>query len=102
VKCPKCGSENIKQAGKYKGKYKASQGYRCKDCERYFVERDGFEGKHYSKEVIVRALHLYAGGSRLRKSTITSAAFQLLASPVDDLGMGARIFEAPLAFCREA
>jgi transposase-like protein len=67
VKCPKCGSENIKRAGKYKGKYKTSQGYRCKCCGKYFVERDGFERKHYPKEVIVRALHLYIEGLSLSK-----------------------------------
>jgi transposase-like protein len=47
LKCPDCGSERVKRAGKYRGKYKTSQGYRCKDCKRFFVERDGFEGKHY-------------------------------------------------------
>jgi transposase-like protein len=60
--------ENIKRAGKYKGKYKTSQGYRCKDCGRFFVERDGFEGKHYPKHVIVQALHLYVEGYSLSKT----------------------------------
>lgn len=67
MKCPHCKSENIKRAGKYRGKYKTSQGYRCKDCGKYFVERDGFEQKHYPKEVIVRALHLYVEGLSLSK-----------------------------------
>ncbi|MGC8816327.1 MAG: DDE-type integrase/transposase/recombinase [Candidatus Hadarchaeum sp.] len=67
MKCPDCGSERVKKAGKYKGKYRTSQGYRCKDCNRYFVERDGFEGKHYPKEVIVQALHLYVEGLSLSK-----------------------------------
>ena len=56
----------VKRAGKYRGKYKTSQGYRCKDCKR-FVERDGFEGKHYPKDVIVQALHLYVDGLSLSK-----------------------------------
>jgi transposase-like protein len=67
VKCSKCGSENIKRAGKYHGKYKTSQGHRCKDCGKYFVERDGFEGKHYPKEVILQALFLYVAGLSLSK-----------------------------------
>lgn len=67
MKCPHCTSERVKKAGKYQGKYKTSQGYRCKDCKRFFVERDGFEGKHYPKEVIVQALHLYVEGLSLSK-----------------------------------
>lgn len=67
MKCPDCGSERVKRAGKYGGKYKTSQGYRCKDCKRFFVERDGFEGKHYPKDVIVQALHLYVEGLSLSK-----------------------------------
>jgi transposase-like protein len=57
----------VKKAGKYRGKYKISQIYRCKDCGRAFVERDGFEGKHYPKEVIVQAIHLYVEGLSLSK-----------------------------------
>lgn len=67
MKCPHCASDRVKKAGKYQGKYKTSQGYRCKDCKRFFVERDGFEGKHYPKEVIVQALHLYVEGLSLSK-----------------------------------
>ena len=57
----------MKRAGKYRGKYKTSQGYRCKDCKRFFVERDGFEGKHYPRDVIMQALHLYVDGLSLSK-----------------------------------
>jgi len=67
MKCPYCHSERVKKAGKYQGKYRTSQGYRCKDCKRYFVERDGFEGKHYPKEVILQALFLYVEGLSLSK-----------------------------------
>jgi len=57
----------VKRAGKYRGKYKTSQGYRCKDCKRFFVERDGFEGMTYPKEVITEVLHLYVEGLSLSK-----------------------------------
>ena len=67
MKCPDCGSERVKRAGKYRGKYKTSQGYRCKDCKRFFVERDGFEGMTYPKEVITEVLHLYVEGLSLSK-----------------------------------
>lgn len=67
MKCPKCGSGNIKRAGKLRNKYAEKQGYRCKDCGRYFVERDGFEHRSYPKHVILQALHLYAEGLSLAK-----------------------------------
>ena len=41
--------------------------YCCKRCGRFFVERDGFEGKHHPKEVIVQALHLCVEGLSLSK-----------------------------------
>ena len=65
--CPDCGSSEIKKAGKLENKYVTKQGYRCKKCGRYFVERDGFEGKTYPKEVIVDAVHLFVEGLSLSK-----------------------------------
>lgn len=67
MKCPYCPSERVKKAGKYQGKYRTSQGYRRKDCKRCFVERDGFGGKRYPKEVILQALFLYVEGLSLSK-----------------------------------
>jgi transposase-like protein len=67
VKCPACKSQKTKRAGKYRGKYRVNQRYRCKECGRSFVEHDGFERKHYPKEVFVQALHLYAEGLALEK-----------------------------------
>ena len=43
------------------------QGYRCKDCKRYFIERDGFEDMTYPKEIIVLVLHLFVEGLSLSK-----------------------------------
>ena len=47
------------RAGKLRNKYVTKQGYRCKDCRRYFIERDGFEGMTYPKEIIAAVLRLY-------------------------------------------
>jgi transposase-like protein len=52
----------VVKTGSVKDKYLTKQGYRCKGCGRYFVERDGFENRSYPKDVIVQALHLYVGG----------------------------------------
>lgn len=65
MKCPRCGSSRVIKAGKIQRKYQVRQGYECKDCNRYFVERDGFEGRHYPKQVILQALHLYVQGLSL-------------------------------------
>lgn len=65
--CPHCGSSWTNKAGKVKNKYVTKQGYRCPECGRFFVERDGFQGKSYPKEVIVEVLHLYVEGLSLSK-----------------------------------
>lgn len=67
MKCPHCGSGRVIKAGELKNKYLTKQGYRCKDCRRFFVERDGFEHRSYPKHIILQALHLYAEGLSLEK-----------------------------------
>jgi len=67
MRCPHCGSSRLKKAGKAKNKYVTKQAYRCLDCKRYFVERDGFEGMTYPKEIIVAVLHLFVEGLSLSK-----------------------------------
>lgn len=67
MKCPNCGSSRTIRAGKKRNKYVTKQGYRCKECKRYFVERDGFEDMTYPKEVITEVLHLYVEGLSLSK-----------------------------------
>jgi hypothetical protein len=66
MRCPYCGSSRTIRAGKKRNKYVTKQGYRCKDCRRFFVERDGFENRTYPGE---RALvpHLYVEGLSLSK-----------------------------------
>lgn len=67
MRCPHCGSSRIIRAGKKRNKYVAKQGYRCKDCRRFFVERDGFENRTYPGEIIALVLHLYVEGLSLSK-----------------------------------
>lgn len=67
MSCPYCESEHVIKAGKRKNKYVTKQGYRCKSCKRWFIERDGFEGMTFPKEIIVEALHLYVEGLSLGK-----------------------------------
>ena len=62
---PQCGSERVIKAGKTKRKYVTRQGYRCKESRHYFVERDGFEGRHYPGKVISQVLYLYVAGLSL-------------------------------------
>lgn len=66
--CPYCKKEDkVVKRGKRKNKYVVKQQYWCKRCEKYFVERDGFEGMTYPKEIIVKVLHLYVDGLSLSK-----------------------------------
>ena len=67
MRCPHCGSSRTIRAGKKRNKYVAKQGYRCKDCRRFFVERDGFENRTYPGEIIALVLHLYVKGLSLSK-----------------------------------
>ena len=50
------------KAGKLRNKFVTKQGHRCKSCGRYFVERDGFEGMTYPKEIVKAVLHLFIEG----------------------------------------
>jgi len=52
-KCHHCGPSQLIKAGKLKHKCLSRQGYRCNDRMRFFVERDGFGGRHYLKEIKV-------------------------------------------------
>ena len=66
MRCPHCGSSRTIRAGKKRNKYVTKQGYRCMDCRRFFVERDGFENRTYPGER-AQVLHLYVEGFSLSK-----------------------------------
>jgi len=68
MQCPYCKKDDkVVKRGIRKNKYVAKQQYWCNGCEKYFVEHDGFQGMTYPKEIIVKALHLYAEGLSLSK-----------------------------------
>jgi predicted RNA-binding Zn-ribbon protein involved in translation (DUF1610 family) len=67
MRCPYCGSEEIIKKGKRRNKYVTKQQYQCKTCRRVFIEHDGFEGMTYPKEIIAKAIHLYADGLSLAR-----------------------------------
>jgi len=94
LKCPDCGSERVKRAGKYRGKYKTSQGYRCKHCKRFFVERDGFEGKHCPKERDCLALPVCGGPVAQQDQGIPLAALRVQANRSRDALLGEGVIGA--------
>ena len=54
IKCPECGSEEIRRAGKPRGK----QQYQCKECERKFITE-----LNYSKEFKQKAIAIFYEGN---------------------------------------
>ncbi|MBW4656188.1 MAG: hypothetical protein KME20_24580 [Kaiparowitsia implicata GSE-PSE-MK54-09C] len=61
MECPECGSTNISQNGKQRGK----QNYLCKDCRRQFIETyDPPSG--YSDAFERECLKLYVNGMGCR------------------------------------
>ena len=62
MKCPHCESVNVIKAGKLRNKYVTKQGHRCKNCGHFFIDRDGFEGMTYPKEIVIGVLYLFVEG----------------------------------------
>lgn len=67
MNCIFCKSENVVENGKRYRKVRVKQSYLCNDCQRQFVEPDGFERMRHKKEDIVRAIHLHDDGLSLSK-----------------------------------
>jgi len=61
--CKFCHSEHIIKYGKQNGK----QYYKCKDCNRRFVDNIDFENMKYDPKIIALTLDLYFKGVSLRK-----------------------------------
>ena len=60
MKCPFCKSNKIlKQGVRYNATGK-KQKFQCKDCDKWFVKKDGFERMRHKKKDIVRAIHLHS------------------------------------------
>ena len=61
-KCPHCKKINSVKAGLRKNKSGFVQKYFCNSCNKYFVNRKGFENMKTKPEIIVDALDLRAKG----------------------------------------
>src|SRR3989338_1047181 len=70
MNCIFCKSENVVENGKRYRKVRVKQSYLCNDCQRQFVEPDGFERMRHKKEDIVRAIHLHHDGVKVTRWTI--------------------------------
>ena len=60
--CPHCKKTNTLRAGLRKNQSGFIQRYFCSDCNKYFIDRKGFENMRTSSEIIVTALDLRAQG----------------------------------------
>lgn len=61
MKCPHCGSEQVRKNGHRRGK----QNYRCKTCDRQFLET--YAPKGYSEEIKRLCLEMHRRGLKLRQ-----------------------------------
>ena len=66
-KCPSCKKTNSVKAGLRKNKSGFVQKYFCNECQKYFIDRKGFENCQTKPEIIVDALDLRAKGMSLGK-----------------------------------
>ena len=67
IKCPFCKSKKIIKRGYRHNKIGKKQKYLCADCEKWFVEDDGFKRMRFKKEIIVKAIHQHIDGFSLFK-----------------------------------
>lgn len=61
MNCPHCGSENVRKNGHRRGK----QNYRCKQCDRQFVQF--YSQRGYSEDVKHICLRMHRMGIRFRE-----------------------------------
>jgi len=68
IKCPICKSKNVIKKGRKKTKYRIKQAFYCKNCKRYFVDKE-MKNKTYSAKVIINAINYYNLGNTLEESS---------------------------------
>ena len=61
-KCPHCKKTNSVKAGLRKNKSGFVQKYFCNECNKYFINRRGFENMRTNPEIVITALDLRAQG----------------------------------------
>lgn len=81
IRCRKCGSLNVKKAGKYNDK----QYYRCLDCNSKFAGIDAYPDMKYPKEHVNRAITYYYSGMSLRAIQNTFQDIQKVHLPVSTI-----------------
>jgi transposase-like protein len=64
-KCVFCKSSKVVKNGQRKRKVRIKQSFLCRECEKQFVEPDGFERMRYKPKDIARAIHLHNDGMSL-------------------------------------
>lgn len=65
--CEYCDSKEVVKKGFRHNASGKKQKYFCRNCERWFVENDGFKRMRTDPKVIARAIHQYADGFSLGK-----------------------------------
>ncbi len=66
--CPHCKSEDVAKKGIRYNALGKKQKYQCYNCEKWFIEPDGFERMRHKPEIIVRAIHMHEDGMSLFKT----------------------------------
>jgi len=69
MKCPFCKSNKILKQGIRHNSTGKKQKFSCKNCEKWFVKKDGFERMRHNKKIIVKAIHLHNEGLSLFQVT---------------------------------
>lgn len=65
IKCSNCKSENVRKRRFRHNNSGKKQKYFCSDCEKWFVESDGFERMRHEPKIITRAIHMHEDGFSL-------------------------------------
>ena len=65
MKCPFCKSSKIFKQGYRLNSTGKKQKFQCKNCEKWFVKKDGFERMRHNKKIISRAIHMHNDGLSL-------------------------------------
>ncbi len=67
MECPNCKSKNIAKKGFRKNISIKKQKYQCKECNAWFINRDGFERMRHKPKIIARAIQQHIDGMSLSK-----------------------------------
>lgn len=67
LECPCCKSKYCVKRGTRKNKLGIKQRFICNNCNKQFVEDDGFKKMRHKPEDIVRAVHQHIDGMSLSK-----------------------------------